>query len=64
MYVPCKAVESIVYLKIPSLEMEQIPKYRIHNSLEMDMMMSNMFEARKGIFLNVAQEKPRDWSHT
>ena len=36
-------------LKIQSLEMEEIQRYHIRNSLEMCVMMTNMFEPMKGI---------------
>ena len=46
-------------LKIQSLETEEIRRYHIHNSLEMCVMMTNMFEPMKGIWKNVAPDKLR-----
>ena len=47
---PVKLLNQLCILKTPSLETKQIQKYHIHNSLEMDTIMANMFEPMKGIF--------------
>lgn len=47
---PGKLLNQLCILKTPSLETKQIQKYYIHNSLEMDTIMTNMCEPMKGTF--------------